>query len=224
VAPIATAGCALANTPFRSVAYSIKGTFARTTCAAGLVGDYPLISIAAGEFGSTISQLDADAKAKAYAASIDTQAYANTNGACNTIGVYNPGVIPSGRWWLRVVLSNVSEMGISGISLDQFLSSPSAGYRPGNLWFNDISLQANQTDVFNQAPDRNDRHYPVLGTGTYQFNAYNSGVGDATATRKVRFFRNGLQVGGNLPATGFYQVLNFPAAPANGDRWYVIYD
>lgn len=218
IPPIAQATCALANTPFRSAAFSMKGSFQNATCASGLVGDFATISVPALEFGSTISQLDANAKAENFAKSLDTQAYANTNGPCNTVGVYNPGTIPTGRWWLRLVVGNPPAMALTGISLNT-----TASYRPGNMWFNSSAYQVDQTDVFTFAADRNDRHYPVIAGGAYEVHAYNDELTATAANRTVRFYRNGLQVGSAVPAIDFSQAIAFPAVPANGDRWYIIF-
>jgi hypothetical protein len=218
IPPIAQAICALANTPFRSAAFSMKGSFQNATCATGLVGDFATISVPALEFGSTISQLDANAKAENFAKSLDTQTYANANGPCNTVGVYNPGTIPTGRWWLRLVVGNPSAMALTGISLNT-----TASYRPGNMWFNSPAYQVDQTDVFTFAADRNDRHYPVIAGGNYEVRAYNDELPATAANRTVRFYRNGLQVGSAVDAKDFSQAIAFPAIPANGDRWYIIF-
>jgi hypothetical protein len=220
VPPITSGLCAIANTPFRSAAFSRPGRFKKQTCSVGLVGGVATISVAVNAFGSTISQLDADNKAKLYADSIDTQAYANANGTCTSVGIYDPGTIPSGRWWLRLVLANSTTMGLSGISTN----TPSAGaYVPGNMWFNGPDYQTDQTDVFTFEANRNDRHYPVLSGRNYTLHAYNTEQATDRAARTVMFFRNGTQVGSTISAADFYQSAVFPAAPANGEKWYIIF-
>lgn len=215
VPPIASSACALVNTPFLNDTYTKTGSFRNQTCGTGLVGDYPTITIAADTWGSIQSQTDADAKAEAEADQLDTQAYANANGACNTVGVYTPpGGVPSGKFWLRVVSFDPSKTAGSGISADS-----SSGYRPGCMWFNFIDYQADQTDV-NLGADKLDSSYPALaGPRFYTFFMYlqnNGGV-----PRTFRFFRNGLQVGVDTSSSSFLTQLNFPHNPVSGDTWYI---
>lgn len=215
IPPVASSACALANTPYLNVEYTKTGTYRNQTCATGLVGDYPDITILEDTWGSTTAQADADAKAQAEADQLDTQAYANAHGACNTIGVYTPpGGVPSGKWWLRVVSFDPAKTAESGISADS-----SSTYRPGCMWFNFIDYQADQTDV-NLGPTKLDSSYPVLsGPRFYTFIMYlqnNGGV-----PRTFRFFRNGLQVGVNTTSGDFETRLTFPHNPANGDTWYI---
>lgn len=220
IPPIASAACVVTNTPFRSAAYSMVGSFQRDNCGVGLVGGFPTISVALHEFGSTINQLDADNKAVLYAQSLDTQATANASGACNTVGVYDPGTIPAGRWWYRMILGNPSAMALSGMSSD---TPVSGDYIPGNMWFNSSAYQTNQTDVFAFASDRNDRHYPFISGRAFSVHAYNDESPAVAATRTVKFYRNGLQVGSTVSVTGFYQSIPFPFVPADQDKWYIIY-
>jgi hypothetical protein len=198
-----SAGCAVANTPFRNTVQSRAGSFLNQTCGAGLVGAAATITVAANSWGSLVSVADANAKALAEIAALDTQAYANANGPCNTVGVYDPGVIPSGRWYMRGA-------GISG--LDGFAANE-ASYRPGNMWFQGADQQPDQTDVHFTL--KFDRHYPVLSGGRFwQFQLY----GDSG--KSLRFFRNGLLVGTVAVTSNDFRV-NFPANPANGERWWM---
>lgn len=215
IPPIANSSCALANTPYLNAEYTKTGSYRNQTCGTGLVGDYPDITIAEDTWGSTENQADADAKAQAEADQLDTQAYANAHGACNTVGVYTPpGGVPSGKWWLRVVSFDPSKTAGSGISADS-----SSTYRPGCMWFNFVDYQADQTDV-NLGADKLDSSYPVLSTPRfYTFFMYlqnNGGV-----PRTFRFFRNGLQVGTSTTSGEFLTQVNLPHNPANGDTWYI---
>lgn len=216
IPPVASAACALANTPYLNNVQSRTGTYKNQTCGSGLVGDYPVITIADDSWGSILSQADADAKALAEIDQLDTQAYANANGACNTVGVYTPpGGVPSGRWWLRVTSFDSSKTAGSGISADS-----SSGYRPGNMWFNFVDYQANQTDVDLNPATKLDTHWPVLSTPRfYSFYMYLQNNGDEPRT--FRFFRNGLQVGVSTTSAAYLTELAFPAQPANGDTWYI---
>jgi Family of unknown function (DUF5977) len=76
---------------YYNVAYSALGTYSRSNCGVDYVGGKATISIAAGVYSSTISQADADAKAEAALAALNTQAYANANGSCVIIP-YLPGL------------------------------------------------------------------------------------------------------------------------------------
>ncbi|WP_229201936.1 DUF5977 domain-containing protein, partial [Arsenicibacter rosenii] len=68
--------------PFLNTAFSRLGSFIRNNCPTDKVGSYATITIAAGTWGSVLSQADADAKAVAEANALDTQAFANANGSC----------------------------------------------------------------------------------------------------------------------------------------------
>lgn len=80
IAPSRLTACSI--TTYVNVAISRQGTFKKQGCEYGYAGTTALISIPAGVFGSAISQSDADAKANALFDSMNTQSYANTNGAC----------------------------------------------------------------------------------------------------------------------------------------------
>ena len=57
-------------------------SLAKSDCPPGSVGGKPAFSVAAGEFGSIISQFDADNKAILFALQRNTQAFANAFGTC----------------------------------------------------------------------------------------------------------------------------------------------
>ena len=82
------------STPFPSLAISRLGSFKRSTCGVGQIGAPLTITIPAGKYGGE-NEGEADAKAEAEFISLNTQAYANQNGACeiNTIpfkfGLFN---------------------------------------------------------------------------------------------------------------------------------------
>jgi hypothetical protein len=206
-----SASCAVGNTPFlQNVAVSREGTFFNTTCASGLIGGKANISIPIGSWGSFIDMEDTYAKARAEIDMLDTQAYANANGPCNSVGVYNPGTIPTGRWWLRGGDFS-GNSGPSGIVAEEVLGST---YLPGNMWFQLPEYQANQTDV-ELGTNRMNTHYPVLASGRdYFFNPYYK------AGKTLRFFRNGLLVGSTLIVGPFPRIV-FPAEPKNGERWFI---
>ena len=82
IAPYSSESCALATTPFLSVAISRVGSFSKNDCSTGYPGTKPVISVPSGAYGSELSQADADAKAEAFWRTLDTQAFANANGSC----------------------------------------------------------------------------------------------------------------------------------------------
>ncbi|HLO43945.1 MAG TPA: hypothetical protein VK175_06395 [Leadbetterella sp.] len=210
-----SAACAVDNTPFlQDVAVSREGTFFNATCGTGLIGGKATITIPIGSWGSFIDLEDTYAKARAEIDILDTQAYANANGPCNSVGVYDPGVygsvdFPTGRWWLRAGdFSGSSEP--SGIVAEDVGS----GYVPGCMWFQLPTYQADQTDV-RYGATRLNGHYPVLVSGRdYFFIPYYK------AGKTLRFFRNGLLVGSTV-IVGPYPSIVFPAEPAGGEKWYV---
>jgi hypothetical protein len=200
--------CLPENTPHFNDEYTVQGRFRRQTCAAGLVGDYPTIIIPAGRWGSILNKNDANKKAKNEATLLDTQAYANLNGPCNTVGVYDPGTIPVNRWWVRMG-SFLGQSSLSGFSADL----EGSGYRPGNMWYQEAHLQSNQTDVY--ISNRFDRHYPVLDSPRfYEFVCYHLNG------KSVRFFCNGLLVE-TVPVSKDHVIMPFPSAPTSGDKWYI---
>lgn len=203
--------CAVENTPFlQDIVISRQGSFFNTTCATGLIGGKANISIPIGSWGSFIDMEDTYAKARAEIDRLDTQAYANANGVCNSIGVYNPGTIPSGRWWLRAGDFS-GNSGPSGIVAERVIGSE---YLPGNMWFQGVEYQSDRTDV-QLGANRMNTHYPVLASGrNYKFYAYYKDG------RTLRFFRNGLLVGTTL-IVGPYPSIVFPVEPQNGDTWYI---
>ena len=80
IPPVVDASCA--TTPFTNTIYTAAGTYVRSNCAADRVGEAANITIAAGRWGSEDNQEDADTKALAEWQALNTQAYADNNGAC----------------------------------------------------------------------------------------------------------------------------------------------
>ncbi|MFN8347425.1 MAG: DUF5977 domain-containing protein [Spirosomataceae bacterium] len=101
IAPTDDAGCAVATTPYVNVEYSKASSFNKTGCGGGLWGSAPTITIAAGLYGSAISQADADAKAVAAWGVLNTQAYADANGSCLSPWFYDLS-IPTNQFHYRV--------------------------------------------------------------------------------------------------------------------------
>ncbi|MDP1814395.1 MAG: DUF5977 domain-containing protein [Leadbetterella sp.] len=205
-----SSACVVGNTPhLQDVARSREGNFYNQTCGTGLVGGKATLTIPIGSWGSLLSMQDTYDKADAEIDILDTQAYANANGPCNSVGVYDPGTIDAGRWWLRAGdFSGSSEP--SGIVAEDVGS----GYVPGCMWFQLPEYQANQLDVRFGATRLNG-DYPVLPSGRdYFFIPYYK------AGKTLRFWRNGLLVG-STPIVGAFPSVVFPAEPASGEKWYI---
>ncbi|GAB3990397.1 hypothetical protein GCM10028807_17470 [Spirosoma daeguense] len=96
------AGVQPGSTPFASAAIIRATSYKRTTCPNGTLGDVATINIAAGKYGSEISQAEANNRAEAEFSSLNTQAYADQYGACTAAPeMYNVMVAP-GQWRYRV--------------------------------------------------------------------------------------------------------------------------
>lgn len=203
LAPAISSACAFNSTPFLSAEISRQGTFVRQNCGDALVGGYATIVVPAGAWGSTISQADADAKAEAEWQQLNTQEYANVNGTCSPYPwAYVVAGIPAGRFWVRYQTSNQQATNNSGIY------SGAAAYRPGNMWFCQPALQANQTDVY--PTNVWDVSYPVRTTWT--FFVYN----DNTA-RTWKYYLNGV-LQQSVPITSVNTEIQLTVMPQSGDR------
>lgn len=99
MAPAQSALCAVS--PFLSAQVQRTGTFSNQTCPAGQFGGVALVTIPAGEYGSEVSQADADAKAEAAWSRANTQEYANANAPCVAGPQFYTAVVPAGCWHYR---------------------------------------------------------------------------------------------------------------------------
>ncbi|MVM39487.1 hypothetical protein GO730_20985 [Spirosoma sp. HMF3257] len=177
ISPADSADCA--TTPYLSVAVSGAGSFVRTTCPAGQFGGYATITIPAGTYGSEISQADADAKASAAWAALNTQDYANTNGSCVLGAQYYAWTVPGGKFHYRTN------------SPVNFYIYSTGSYPAGNIW-----TLPSGPDVY--AINTNDLDLPIgvsatsaqwvyemkspIGAGTGQVKIYVNGVLKETRT------------------------------------------
>jgi hypothetical protein len=206
IVPVLSGSCAPASTPYLSAAISRAGSYRRNNCTGELWGNYPTINIAAGAWGSLLNLADANTKAENEWLSLDTQVYANANGACDVSPyLYTiPGGVPSGRFWTRLQTPSKSQTTLSAISW-QYVGDP--GHRPGNGWWN--QEQANLTDV---APtDTWDVSFPVKAGSGYSFTLYLNGG----PSRTFKYYINGiLKQSGTY--TG-YTVIALAVQPADGD-------
>lgn len=82
IPPWSSSDCLASTTPYKNTLRSQSSVLRRSNCSGGQVGTLWTIIIPANTYGSEINQADADAKAEAAAALLDTQANADTNGGC----------------------------------------------------------------------------------------------------------------------------------------------
>jgi hypothetical protein len=206
IVPVLSGSCAPEVTPYLSAAISRLGSYKRNNCTGELWGNYPTINIAAGAWGSLLNLADANTKAENEWLSLDTQAYANANGACDVSPyLYTiPGGVPAGRFWVRLATPSKSQTTLSAISW-QYVGDP--GHRPGNGWWN--QEQANLTDVV--PTDTWDVSFPVKAGSGYSFTLYLNGG----PSRTFKYYINGiLKQSGTY--TG-YTVIALAVQPADGD-------
>ncbi|MCE7061252.1 DUF5977 domain-containing protein [Dyadobacter sp. CY343] len=81
IEPIWDSTIIVGSTPFPNKAISRLGSFKRSNCTPGYVGGQATIAVPAGAYGGENAG-DADALAEARFDSLDTQAYAQSNGTC----------------------------------------------------------------------------------------------------------------------------------------------
>jgi hypothetical protein len=122
IPPIVSPDCAV--TPYLNIAINRQGTYYKQGCPTGQVGGSALITIAANVYGSEISLADANSKAEAAWQLLNTQAYANANGACVVSPELYAYSVPSSRFHYRA--SNPSLISI------QYGSPTEASM--GNTW------------------------------------------------------------------------------------------
>lgn len=84
IAPFVDVSIAPGSTPYPNIAINRASSFTRNNCSVGSVGAAPTIVIEAAKYGGETPGA-ADVMAEAEYTSLNTQAYANTNGACNII-------------------------------------------------------------------------------------------------------------------------------------------
>ncbi|WP_138993969.1 DUF5977 domain-containing protein [Larkinella sp. C7] len=99
IPPMISPLCAV--TPYLNTEISRQGTFTKQGCPSGQVGGTALIVIPAETYGSEISQADAQAKAEAAWQALNTQAYANSNGACEISPELYMVSVPAGHFHYR---------------------------------------------------------------------------------------------------------------------------
>jgi hypothetical protein len=210
LAPQVSADCQ--TTPYRSVAISRVGTYQRNNCGSDQEGTTALISVAAGAFGSELSQLDADAKAEAAWQRLNTQEYANQNGSCVVSSEQYAYAVADGMIHYRA-----NKPGQFDISFVPFTTVNSP------LWGNCWSLQGT-AGPYVYPIWSNDLDFPVRTDGWWFLRAY----GPVGSRQRVRRYRNGVLVYDQtltMNLDGYELTTLYPDGSATAvqskDRWYV---
>ncbi|GAB3256143.1 hypothetical protein GCM10027347_17770 [Larkinella harenae] len=165
-------------TPYLNSEINRQGTFRRLTCPDGQSGGPATIVIAAGTYGSEISQDDAQAKAEAAFRRLNTQDYANEFGTCLSEPEKYALAVPAGHWHYRV--ANPSGFAVQGLVFNNPVAFPEIG----NVW---MAQGQNRPYVFPM--NSNDLDFPI----SYPSNAWRIMVyGPAGTQRRVRVYQNGI--------------------------------
>ena len=112
--------CLASTTPYLNTALTVTGTYKKNDCGLGFAGSLASIVIDAGVYGSSLSLADANTKASAAAAAIDTQAYANSVGTCVAMvagvrGKYfnygdDPARVPTLSTWMNTAIVGINRI------------------------------------------------------------------------------------------------------------------
>ncbi|MDF7817925.1 DUF5977 domain-containing protein [Runella sp. MFBS21] len=209
-------GIVVGSTPYPNTAISRPTTFVRSsaTCPSGLEGGPATITVASGKYGGE-QPGDADALAEAEYNSLNTQAYANTNGTC-TLNANYTATVPTGHFQYR---SNApTKIGLHRLT-------PSAPW-PGDQG-NTPELQS-VVGSYIYPVGSNALNFPVDGGAGFYFRVY--GTNGTTYTLKV--YRNGVlkkTLASTLGVSGYDNHYMFDDtgvggglyAPADGDKFYI---
>ncbi|PMD97666.1 hypothetical protein BWI97_08640 [Siphonobacter sp. BAB-5405] len=145
IPPVESAECE--TTPFLNNAITRAGTYTRKNCTGGMVGGPATITVSAGLFGSELSQEDAQSKAEAEYARLNTQEYANIRGTCILQPELYDWEVPAGHFHYRA--SDPTKVALFYIGEGQTM---------GNSW--DIQ-GAGGFYIFPQ--NTNDLNFPIAG-------------------------------------------------------------
>lgn len=133
------------STPYPSDVYAANSTYQNQTCGAGLTGGVFQIVIPAGRYGAERAG-DANLRAVAEWNSLNTQVYANANGACVLPQFYVVNV-PSGKFHYRNAMpaANVGmwRSGLGGGYQGNYAPVVASNPDPSNSWAggsNDIDM------------------------------------------------------------------------------------
>jgi hypothetical protein len=132
------------TTPFPSALIDRNGTFLRTNCIAGGTPGFAQILVIAGKYGGEKAG-DADKLAEAEALTMDTQAFADTNGACYPDPWSYVISVPIDKAHFRI--SHKKTPGSSYGENYVVKSNANGSTKKGNGWFLQLN-HAGQTDVY----------------------------------------------------------------------------
>ncbi len=212
----------IGSTPYPNILYSRSTSFKKNDCASGYDGLTAVISIAAATYGGEKAG-DADLLAVAAANAQDTQAYANTYGACTAIGPVYSWSVPANHWHFRV--KEPAKMAI--LYQDFGFGSFPAG--------NDVSVASLSGDyIF--AVGSNDLNFPVSGPPNYLGWVFKLSGYTPSSTKQFKMYINGtlaftdnitFDASGNLQRSVFVNNDRVPAfgyPPSNGQRlfWEIV--
>lgn len=173
IPPIASPDCA--ETPYVNTLISRQGTYNKRGCVAPLQGGPATIVVAAGTYGSEVSQADAQAKAEAAWSRLNTQLYADQNGTCVLEPEKYEYAVPVNFWHYRAADP-------SNIALHWFISGDGKP-QIGNAW-----MIQGQTNAYVFPMNSNDLNYPMNYQGVgWRMLIY----GPAGSTRRVKVYQNG---------------------------------
>ncbi len=185
------AAAVLGTTPFPSAEIDRAGSFLRTACAAGGTPGFAEILVIAGKYGGEKAG-DADVSAEAEAQMMDTQAYADANGACYPDPWSYAAVVAVNKARFRINTPRTPGYPYGGnyiIKSDAFF-----GVQKGNAWHLQLT-NAGQADVYQDgvwdielpttfAPTENWR-FGVYGGAAVQIKVYVDGVVIYTANNSA---------------------------------------
>lgn len=203
VAPMPSASCAPLTTPFRNVAVTRFGSFARATCPVGQAGQPATLAIAANTFGGTSADEVANRVAEAFRL-LDTQAYADQFGPCSPNPYDYVVNVPAGHFHYRT----------NNPQMVQLYCEPSGQPGLGNAWW----LQG-QTGPYIFPRPTTDMDFPIGNAPGFQYSIQAAGGGYGTA----KIFRNGVLMATrpNVPYNAASLPLPDGFTIAVGDRIYM---
>ncbi len=172
------AAVTIGSTPFPNTLYTRVTSFVKNDCASGYDGLAATISIAAGTYGGEKTG-DANVLAIAAADSLNTQAYANTYGACTPIGPVYTWDVPANHWHYRV--KEPAKMSILYQNIGGFGEYPAG---------NDVSMQG-LSGPYIYPVGSNDLDFPISGPPNYLGWDIVLKNYTANATKNLKFYRNG---------------------------------
>jgi hypothetical protein len=211
VAPQVSAVCVAGSADAYNVLISRQGNKKKDNCEFGQ-GTSALIVVAAGAFGgSTLAE--ANTRAEAEFARIDTQVYANANGGCSLDPEdYVMGGIPSLKWNWRWSL---------GVTLSNFYIQSfnvSTGGVISNAWF----VQGSSTTPPNEIYATNSNDLKLLCAVPGGFAPYRIGVFGSASSYGVKVFVNGVLHREFTTGSGEVELFTFGYSIPDGGRVYVL--